>query len=97
MNVRIKKLAAVDNPNYPTPRIDEYIPGENNGIISLPVEYEIKGEILNPPTIGFSLNILRNERNGVVCDGLMCTSKITKIEEGKFYTQNSIYEIEYLE
>ena len=96
MNIKLTKLSAVENPNCPTPSKEDYNCGQNNGDVSLFNGYTIVGEILEPPKEGESLRVLRQERNGVKLLGVTRTSMIQKIEGNKLYTENSVYEIEYL-
>lgn len=93
-NVRVKKLAQVENFRYPTPKMDNYIFGQYNGAVSLPVEYEVIGTLCCTPKIDFPIIIERKIRNGIKVDGFFSSSIVKKIEENKFYTCNSIYIIE---
>ena len=95
--VKITKLGAVENPVYPTPNYNEYKQGEDNGNVSLPVEYWLEGYLLNEPTVGSSVLVQRTSRNGVNCVGSFFTSKVTKITDTGFETQNSVYQVDILE
>lgn len=95
--VRIRKLAAVKNPDVETPEWDEYNVGQvqkESG--SIPIEYEVKGFLMSELQVGRHLNILRTERNGEKVSGVMITSKVTKVTDSGFETCNSVYEMEYL-
>jgi hypothetical protein len=95
--VKITKLGSVDNPIYPTPNFNEYTPGEDNGNVSLPVEYWLEGYFMNEPVVGSSVLVNRTSRNGVTCGGSFFTSKVTKITDTGFETQNSVYQVDILE
>lgn len=95
--VKITKLGAVDNPVFPTPNYNEYIQGSDNGNVSLPTEYWLEGFLMNEITLGSSVLVNRTSRNGVECAGTFLTSKVTKITDIGFETQNSVYQVDYLE
>lgn len=94
--IQIRKLKAVDAPLVPTPPFATYKQGEDNGLVSLPVEYTATGMLQFDACVGEGLRILRDTRNGERCTGAFQTSPVTKIEEGKIYTGNSVYEVEVL-
>ena len=91
--VIIKKLSATGNPLVPTPPMEGYVAGQDNGPVSLPVEYTLKGILLKDVEVGHSVEVWRGERNGVVMQGYFNTSPVVKVEDNKFHTQNSVYEI----
>jgi hypothetical protein len=95
--VKITKLGPSENPVFPTPNYNEYIQGSDNGNVSLPAEYWIEGYIMNEITVGSSVLVNRTSRNGVECGGRFLTSKVKKITETGFETENSIYRVDYLE
>lgn len=95
--VKITKLGAAENPVYPTPNYNEYIQGSDNGNVSLPVEYWLEGYFMNEPVVGSSVLVNRTSRNGVTCGGAFFTSKVTKITDTGFETQNSVYQVDILE
>jgi hypothetical protein len=94
--VRLRKLAATENPLAPTPHFATYKQGEDNGMVSFPVEYTITGLLLLDVQVGTGLHVSRDSRNGEQCSGLMQTSPVTKLEPGRIFTNNSIYEIEII-
>ena len=94
--IKIRKLKATDAPIVPTPPFATYKQGEDNGPVSLPIEYTATGMLQFDAQVGEGLRILRDTRNGEQCTGAMQTSPVTKIEDGKVYTGNSIYEVEVL-
>ena len=96
MNVRIRKLAAVENPDVQTDRWEDHLSGSLDNKGSIPVEYEIEGAITDIPKVGSILVIARTKRNGVEAPGLMTTSVVTEVTEAGFNTKNSVYELEQL-
>ena len=95
--VRIRKLSAVVNPDYPSAQRETYkcgtIPDED---VSVFVDYEVEGHISQMPEVDSSICMFRRKRNGVDYPGIFRTSPITKVFEGGFHTRNSVYEIEVL-
>ena len=89
--VRVTKLSPVEKANYSTPKFEDYKPGAYNGDVSLPIDYWITGTLVHNVTVGSSIIVARDCRNGVKTPGFMKTSTITKIEGNKIYTENSIY------
>jgi len=91
--VRIVKLNAVENPVSPTPDMKDYIPGQDNGPVSIPVAYEITGTLNDDIEVGKGISALRTTRNGVRALGLFTTSPVTKIEGDLVSTNNSVYRV----
>ena len=94
--VRISKIAATENPRHATPEREDYISGQDNGDVSIPIEYEITGNILMEPKMSERIIVYRETRNGVKVDGLFQSSGIQKIEDDLIHTHNSVYKIEYI-
>lgn len=99
MKVRVKKIKEADGPRYSSAKWEEYSPGVDNGNVSLPVEYEITGEMrLADLKLSRPLVVARDSRNGVKISGYFTTSavkSIAKIKTGFIVTtDNSVYEIE---
>lgn len=94
--VKITKLAAVDNPVLVTPKMEDYKPGEDNGNVSVPIEYTVEGTLIYPIEVGKRCMMTREKRNGVVVNGLFSTSPVTEINGNTFSTMNSKYIIEEL-
>lgn len=99
--VKIQKLSAVDNPEFPTPSKEHFVDGEAHHGVSIPVEYTITGVMRNDLEVGQSLMVARDTRNGVEAIGIFYTSVVTSIEPfngGLFFsTQNSKYRLEWLQ
>lgn len=91
--VTVKKLKACDNPAFPTPKFEDYRPGEDNGPVSLPVEYTITGKLLYDVQPGGLIFVARDSRNGVPIDGNFCSSPVVKIEGNQVFTRNSVYQV----
>jgi len=97
MKVKITKIDKAELPKYPTPDKKDYEAGQENYGVSIPIDYWIIGELSYPIEENKSIRALRTERNGVKCAGLFHTSKVIKLEGNIAETENSKYQIEYLE
>lgn len=98
MKVIVRKTAAQPNPAAKTPEWQDYIPGVDNGNLSLPIEYEIEGTADELPKEGKSFRVMRNKRNGIAIGGIFATSIIQKVYGGprvyQVETLNSLYHVE---
>ncbi len=96
--MKITKLKQSENPISPTPDKGNFIPGVDNGNVSLPVDYWIEGELMFEIKEGSSIRALRTSRNGEPVKGVFISSPVQKIQEvnGVIYatTANSVYKIE---
>ena len=96
-SVKIRKLAPTDQPWLPTPAPEAYIAGVDNPGVSLPVAYEIEGELLRDVVIGESMSAFRRKRNGVEVPGLFVSTPVVSLEEltdrAVVKTANSVYEV----
>jgi hypothetical protein len=73
---------------------DQWIPGVGSEDFSLPVDYELRGILLEPIIVGSCLVVLRFERNGVLALGIFSSTPVQEIHaDGRVITENSIYEI----
>ena len=102
MKIQLKKVSEADNPKVPTPSNKDFVPGEDNGNVSVPIEYTITGILQEDVEVGKPMIILRHTRNGVESFGIMVTSVVTDIvnldENGMMiYTNNSVYDLEWIE
>lgn len=104
MRIRIKKLA--ENPGGIAARkMEKHVPGlgDHQDGLSLPVEYEIEGELIGALMVGNSVRVARDKRNGVPADSLFISSPVVNINistppsAGRFHTRNSVYEYEFIE
>ena len=94
--VRISKLGAVHDPEYPTPEKGNYKYGQYNPYVSVPVDYTVEGTLMYPIEVGKTVLVDRTKRNGVEVNGLFRSSSVTKITKTGFHTLNSRYKVEYL-
>jgi len=96
MKIRIQKRSEAVG-GAPAASNDEYIPG-SGGVenISLPIDYWLVGELVNPIAEGQSVRVLRESRNGVECPGFFVTSTVTEVTLSTFKTKNSIYDYSFL-
>lgn len=100
MKVKLKKISEAAAPKYRSADWEEYKCGQDNGDISLPIEYELTGELLGNLEVGAGILVERETRNGVECFGVFqssCVNKITDKDNFKLIeTDNSIYTLEDL-
>lgn len=94
--VKISKIAHLEDAIHDAPPIHDYVAGEDNGNVSLPIEYWLEGFMNEEPVVGKPLVVSRTNRNGVEIGGLFTTSTITEIIEDGFKTLNSVYRVEYI-
>ena len=97
MKVKITKIDKAESPKYPTPDKKDYEYGQDNYGVSIPLDYWIIGELSSPIKVNSPIVALRSERNGVKCAGLFRSSHVIKLEGNIAETENSKYQIEYLE
>jgi hypothetical protein len=96
MKVKISKIAHLDDALCDAPPMQDYLVGEHNGNVSLPVEYWLEGYIVGELTVGESLVVNRTSRNGIEVGGIFTTSEVTEITKDGFKTLNSVYKLEYI-
>lgn len=94
--IRISKLKAVGNPIFSTPNKKDYIPGQDNGPVSLPIDYAVEGYLLADVKLNQSILIDRRKRNDVKTPGFMRTSFVQSIHKNIVKTDNSVYKIEVI-
>lgn len=95
-NVKITKLAAVNNAKYQPASWDDYEIGEINSNVSIPVDYWIEGYLHDELKVGAPAIVSRYSRNGVKSSGVFTTSLVVKITEQGFETLNSVYIMDYI-
>ena len=61
----MRKLSAVESPEWLSATWEECVPGVWDPSRSLPVGYEIEGELFEPIVIGQRVLVFRTRRNGV--------------------------------
>lgn len=96
LKVKISKIAHLEDAIHDAPPIHDYVAGEDNGNVSLPVEYYLEGIMPEEPTVGKSLTVIRTSRNGIEIGGLFTTSRVTEVTKDGFKTLNSVYKLEYI-
>lgn len=91
MRIKIKKIAAVPG-GIEARRAEDHVAGtaQLDGL-SLPVEYEIEGELSAPIEVGKSVLVFRDRRNGKPADGIFQTTKVLEVSPEGFRTRNSVY------
>lgn len=97
--VRITKIGIPDNPDVDTATKEIYNLGEFNKLSPF-VDYYVEGELIGDVTVGKSVLMVRENRNGVAVNGMFQTSTVTSITPLDnvviFRTRNSIYKLEHL-
>jgi hypothetical protein len=92
MRIRIQKRAEVSSGLPANPR-EAHVDGQTqNENFSLPIDYWVEGELLQGITVGESVVIARETRNGVVAMGMMTTSPVVEVRATSFSTKNSVYD-----
>ena len=87
--IYIEKLAAVPG-GRPCRSMEEHIMGDYQGDgLSIPIEYNIEGYLLNKIQVNESVMVNRIKRNGVHVPGVFSTSRVTEVGEKYFKTKNS--------
>jgi hypothetical protein len=97
MRIRIEKIAEAPGglpANDRKLHIDGQDQDEN---VSLPVEYTIEGELMGIISVGNSVVVNRDTRNGVKMPGIFTTSTVQDIGYKSFTTRNSVYNFTILE
>ena len=94
--IYIEKLAAVPG-GRPCRSTEEHIMGDYQGDgLSIPVEYNIEGYLLEDIKLSSKVIISRTKRNGEDADGFFISSLVTEIGSNYFKTENSVYSYKFL-
>ena len=94
--IYIEKLAEVTG-GLPARSMDEHIMGKpNDSYSSIPIEYNLEGNLINDIKVGKNVFIDRTKRNGVDVRGMFTTSRVTEVGDNYFKTQNSVYSYKLL-
>lgn len=91
--IQLKKLTEVPQPKFASGDPMSYQYGDLNPGVSVPVGYTVKGILISDVRIGERIVIDCSERDGEPFTGIMETSVIQDIRNGKIYTDNSVYEL----
>lgn len=71
----------------------DHVPGGlNDDGKSLPIDYEIEGELFRPIRVGESVRVFRDKRNGQPATGVFITSPVVEVGTYFFRTKNSFYQ-----
>lgn len=93
--IKITKIKEAANPDFKSADWKSFVPGIENEGVSLPVDYWVKGELLQPLQEGSIIYLSRTERNGVASLGFFTSTKILSLKEENgvtvVETQNSVY------
>ena len=94
--IYIEKLAEVTG-GLPARSMDEHIMGKPNDYhTSIPIEYNLEGNLIYDIKVGENVFIDRTKRNGVEVRGVFTTSRVTEVGDKYFKTQNSVYSYKFL-
>lgn len=96
MKIRLTKTGIPEAAVVESGTWSSHVPGRSNSA-SLPLGYWLEGFLVSPLVIGSPISVYRTNRNGVECDGIFRSSKVTRIESECVGTENSVYRIEYVE
>jgi len=92
--VQITKLSACTSPVAEPSSWEDWIPGSRNNLASLPVNYELRGILMEEVLVGGFLVVFRTHRNGTEVDGLFESTTIVGISrESLVETFNSVYQV----
>ena len=91
MRTKIRKIAAASG-GAEARAWGDHVPGADiDDGKSLPVEYEIEGELVCPIQVGKCVRVARDKRNGVPATGAFITSPVVEVSTYGFRTKNSVY------
>jgi len=94
--IYIEKLAEVPG-GLPARNMDEHIMGKpNDNYSSIPIEYNLEGNLMYDIEVDKSVIVERTKRNGVEVRGVFTTSRVTEVGDKYFKTQNSVYSYKFL-
>ena len=96
MRICIQKRAEVSGGAPARPHIDHVDGQEQPAGFSLPLDYEIEGDLIGTIAVGLPVLVARDTRNGVKMSGQFMTSVVTEVTENQFRTQNSVYNYKFL-
>ena len=94
--IYIEKLAEVEG-GLPARSMEEHNMGKPNGNnTSIPIEYNLEGNLIYDIKVGEGVIVERTKRNGVDAYGIFTTSRVTEVGDKYFKTQNSVYSYKFL-
>lgn len=95
--VRIIKRGEPQSPFVRAAKWSSYVPGSWENTMSLLVDYEMVGYLLEDIVVGSQVRLLRVERNGETAVGMYISSPVTEVNAVGYATLNSRYSVECLE
>lgn len=95
MRVKITKIDSSAMPDVQTAKWSEYKQGGVNDK-SPPIEYWVTGELINPISLGNSIKVARDCRNGEQVSGYFYTSPVVSWNGRFATTRNSFYLVEFI-
>ena len=95
--IYIEKLAEVSG-GLPARSMEEHIMGKPNydNYSSIPIEYNLEGELSYDIEVGKPVVVGRTKRNGIEAYGVFSTSRVTEVGNNYFKTKNSVYSYKFL-
>jgi hypothetical protein len=94
--VRVVKLAVCEDALVPSCSWENWKPGRLNAGPP-PVDYELRGFLINRLEIGEPILVVRTHRNHVKAHGIFVSTPVREFKNGAAVTLNSIYMISCLE
>jgi len=96
MLVKLTKLRANPETIVLPGNWNDYRCGQLTNNTSLPVDYLLVGELIEPPVVGSEVVILRFIRNGIEDLGIFRSTAVVALTADGFATLNSVYRLESL-
>lgn len=97
MPVVLRKICEAPEARFPAADWSDFAPGAPGpGYLSVPIAYELVGDLCEPLTVGCQIRIFRTVRNGVVHAGKFVSSPVQEIGTGWVRTENSVYQFHIL-
>ena len=94
MTVKLKKVREAPRPEHASVDWDEHVSGlETAPGFSLPIGYELQGQLSAPIVIGECIVVLRTHRNGEEVLGWFRSTVIREIQGAEVTTTNSVYHV----
>ena len=94
--IHVVKLAVAEDAQYQTCSWNEWKAGElNDG--SPPVDYEVRGVLMERLELGRPILVARTHRNHVESLGVFISTPVREFKNGTAITMNSIYLIRRVE
>lgn len=91
MKIRIQKRGEVPGGAPANQKANHIAGQEQPPGLSLPIDYEIEGELTGSIRIGYPVVVSREIRNGIRIPGTFITTPVTEVSSDMFRTKNSVY------